>query len=371
MPTGPIVVGINSRSTTSPGDADIAVIGAGFFGCEIAIELRKLGFDRVVLLEREQNILRRASYANQARIHGGYHYPRSLVTAQRSQVNFERFLNDYSYSIHSKMEMLYAIARGSKVNPTQFERFCASIGAPCIPAVGALERLFEPELIDAVFHVREFAFNAGKIAERMMVRLASSGIDLRLGTSARLAAISDNDLEMETTKGRFRTRFLVNTTYADLDAAGIRLLSTLKREAAELALIRPPREIAELGITVMDGPFFSTMPFPPASLHSLSHVRYTPHEAWTEPRSPSAPKGSNSIRMLRDAARYLPCLTSAEVVSSLFEIKAVLHRSEQNDSRPILFEVSPDTPRVISIMGSKLDNIYDALDAIRHHRWQT
>ena len=45
-------------------------------------------------------------------------------------------------------------------------------------------------------------------------------------------------------------------------------------------------------------------------------------------------------------------------------------RSERDDSRPILFEVSPDSPRIISIMGAKLDNIYDALDAIRLYRWQ-
>ena len=74
--------------------------------------------------------------------------------------------------------------------------------------------------------------------------------------------------------------------------------------------------------------------------------------------------------MLRDAARYLPCLAAAEVVSSLFEVKTVLRRSEQDDSRPILFEVSPDSPRIISVMGAKLDNIYDALDAIRLYKWQ-
>ena len=365
MPVGLISEGVGSRSGPWAGEADVVVIGAGFFGCEIALGLRELGFDRIILLEREQGILRRASYVNQARVHNGYHYPRALATAQRSRMNFERFLHDHSYAIHWTMEMVYAIAHGSKVNPTQFERFSAAVGASCTPASGPLERLFQPDLVDAVFRVREFAFDAERIAQRMAERLASGRIDLRLATSARLTAIADTALEVETAQGRLRTRFLVNTTYADLDAVGIRLLSTLKREVAELVLIRPPREIAELGVTVMDGPFFSTMPFPPAHLHSLSHVRYTPHEAWTAPRAPSVPRRSYSARMLRDAARYLPCLASAEVVSSMFEVKTVLPRSERGDGRPILFEVSPDSPRIISIMGAKLDNIYDALDAIR------
>jgi glycine/D-amino acid oxidase-like deaminating enzyme len=354
----------------SAGDTDVAVIGAGFYGCEIALALRGLGFDRVVLLEREGNILRRASYVNQARVHNGYHYPRSFITALRSHRNFERFLADYAYAVHWPMAMVYAIARASKVNPTQFEGLCASIDAPCSPAPGRVERIFDTDLIDAVFLVREFAFDADRIAARMAERLAFGRIDLRLATPARLVAVAEDAITVETPSGRLRTRFLINTTYADLDAVGIPLLSALKREVAEIVLIRPPGEIAEFGITVVDGPFFSTMPFPPAALHSISHVRYTPHEALTGPGTPTVPRRSNAERMLRDAARYLPCLAPVEPISSLFEVKAVLCRNENDDGRPILFEVCPESPRIVSVMGTKFDNIYDALDAIRSHRWE-
>ncbi len=66
-------------------DADVAVIGAGFFGCEIALQLRRLGVPRVLLLDREAAILRRASAVNQARVHNGYHYPRAVLTALRAR----------------------------------------------------------------------------------------------------------------------------------------------------------------------------------------------------------------------------------------------------------------------------------------------
>jgi len=369
MPIGSIAERTRSQSVTSAGEVDVIVIGAGFFGCEIALALRGLGFDRIILLEREQNILRRASYVNQARVHNGYHYPRSLATARRSHRNFERFLDDYSYAIHWSMDMVYAIAHGSKVNPTQFERFCATVGAPCALAPNRFEQLFDADLIDAVFITREFAFNVDKIEEQMVGRLASGRIDLRLGTTARLAAIAEDAITVETAYGQLRTRFLVNTTYADLDAIGIHVVSSLKREVAEIVLIRPPSDIAGLGITVMDGPFFSTMPFPPAKLHSISHVRYTPHEVLTADKS-SIPQRSNSERMLRDAARYLPCMRSAKVISSLFEVKTILQNREKDDARPILFEVCPNSPRIISIMGAKIDNIYDAVDAIRLHHWE-
>jgi NADPH-dependent 2,4-dienoyl-CoA reductase/sulfur reductase-like enzyme len=43
--------------------ADAIVIGGGFYGCETALELRRLGFSRVIVAERENDILRRASYS--------------------------------------------------------------------------------------------------------------------------------------------------------------------------------------------------------------------------------------------------------------------------------------------------------------------
>ena len=68
--------------------------------------------------------------------------------------------------------------------------------------------------------------------------------------------------------------------------------------------------------------------------------------------------------MIRDAQRYLPALRGAVYRDSLFEIKTVLMRNESDDGRPILFEVDPRNPHIVSMLGSKIDNIYDALAAV-------
>ena len=86
---------------------------------------------RVALLEREPDLMQRASYVNQARIHQGYHYPRSILTGLRSRVNFDRFITEYSDCVHSEFSHYYAIARiASKVSAQQFRSFCKRIGAP-------------------------------------------------------------------------------------------------------------------------------------------------------------------------------------------------------------------------------------------------
>jgi hypothetical protein len=143
-----------------------------------------------------------------------------------------------------------------------------------------------------------------------------------------------------------------------------------------MALIEAPPSLAGLGVTVMDGPFFSCMPFPPRRLHTLSHVRYTPHGHWYdglpgEPHTPAygvfdgADRRTAFPHMIRDAARYLPALAGCRYRDSLWEVKTVLPRSETDDSRPILFRPDHGIPNYHVVMGGKIDNVYDVADELR------
>ncbi len=50
---------------SSRDEYDAIIVGGGFYGCLLAIHLRKSGAESVLLMERESSILQRASYANQ------------------------------------------------------------------------------------------------------------------------------------------------------------------------------------------------------------------------------------------------------------------------------------------------------------------
>jgi glycine/D-amino acid oxidase-like deaminating enzyme len=350
-------------------DADALIIGAGFFGCHVALQLRRLGMQRVVLADREAGLLRRASYVNQARVHNGYHYPRSLGTAVRSRRNFVRFCADHPFAIAGGFEKIYAIARQSQVSASQFVAFCGEIGAPCRDSPAHLRRLFDPDLIDAAFLTREVAFNATELARDLLARLTEAGVELRLSTEARLQSADAAGATVGLNGETLRVRYAFNCTYAALDAQGIRLRNVLKKEMTEIALIEPAPSFAAVGVTVMDGPFFSTMPFPALGCHSLSHVRYTPHAAWIDPADALTRTQTHVVAMLRDGARYMPPLARARALGSLFDVKVVLLSTERDDARPILFEPSAESPRVISILGGKIDNIYDVLDVLEGHDW--
>src|SRR5260370_8694456 len=83
----------------------------------------------------------------------------------------------------------------------------------------------------------------------------------------------------------FQAADAYNCAYSEINGllrrSGLPMLP-MKHEVAEIALIEPPRELAKLGVTVVDGPFFSTMPFPARTMHSLPHVRYTPSASWID-----------------------------------------------------------------------------------------
>jgi glycine/D-amino acid oxidase-like deaminating enzyme len=60
---------------------DAVVIGGGHYGLRIALHLwESWGLRDVLVLEAEPKLMSRASYANQARVHNGYHYPGSILT---------------------------------------------------------------------------------------------------------------------------------------------------------------------------------------------------------------------------------------------------------------------------------------------------
>ena len=374
--------------TDVEGRQDAVIIGGGFYGTAIAIYLAKArGLKNILLVERNKAFLTQASYNNQARVHNGYHYPRSFTTAYRSRINLPKFIRDYPLAVTKDITMLYAIARrGSKVTARQFRRFCRDIGANLQPAEPALRVLFEPRLIEDVFLVEEYVFDAIKLKNWMEGELSDSGVQVRLETQA--TAISngrDKTLHValqpkDRSEEQITCRYVFNCTYSGLNQIGgdFPLTRTeLKQEITELALVQSPSVLRGLGITVMDGPFFSLMPFPARGLHTLSHVRYTPHLNWKDEagidpyqKLANYDRVSRFDRMIRDVGRYLPAVLNAVYIDSLFEVKTVLVKNEGDDGRPILFEKHTELPGCYSVLGGKIDNIYDVLEKLEAETFQ-
>ncbi len=218
--------------------------------------------------------------------------------------------------------------------------------------------------------------------EEVEAALAEAGVDVRTGTEATaVRAAGDGRLAVTARAGGADEELVAgavyNCTYSRINALLVRSglePIRLKHELTEMPLIELPDELRGKAFTLMCGPFFSVMPFPARGLDTLSHVRYTPHAEWADApgvawRDPYAvlaatPRRSQFPHMIRDAARYLPALRGSRQVDSLWEVKTVLPKSEVDDSRPVLYRRDCGLPNLTSLLGAKIDNVYDVLEVL-------
>jgi glycine/D-amino acid oxidase-like deaminating enzyme len=378
---------------------DAVVVGGGFYGARFALMLRARG-QRVLLVERGSQLLGRASLRNQARVHNGYHYPRSILTSLRSRMNYARFLDEYADCVDRSFPHYYAVGRGmSKITAAQFVQFCQRIGAPVMQAPPAVAGLFDRSRVDGVFEVQECAFDAVKLRARVVAELAARGVDVRVDTEAVRVSTTNGETRVAlrstaqpgdaaarltsvtavtTTITTIATKLVLNCTYSRLNRllvdSGAAPIAA-KHELTEMALVEPPAELRGAAVTVMDGPFFSLMPYPSRGLFTFSHVRYTPHCNWHDRADEPVRDGERVLErlenretrfghMVRDARRFLPAMRGARYVDSIFEVKTVMPRSEQDDSRPIVLRRSDEHPALLTVLGAKIDSVYDVEDAL-------
>ncbi len=138
---------------------DRIIIGAGMYGLYSALFCGRRKEQSVLVLECDPTPFRRATYINQARVHQGYHYPRSISTAIKSAGYFERFHKDYSFCINREFDKVYATSsQYSWSDGRQFKQFCKAAGIPCEELQP--ERFFKDRMCDGAFLTREFTYGA-------------------------------------------------------------------------------------------------------------------------------------------------------------------------------------------------------------------
>ena len=140
-------------------------------------------------------------------------------------------------------------------------------------------------------------------------------------------------------------------------------------------------QFGDRGLTVMDGPFGSIMPYGLSGLLSLSSVAYTHHKISYEdlpqfdcqipedttcrPEAPGictdCPRRpvSNANKMLAQMRQYFSESVQFEYFFSYFTIKSKLKSSYIDDGRPTEISMLRDTPRFYCLFSGKINSIYE------------
>lgn len=367
---------------------DLLIIGGGAFGLYAAILGARKGL-RTCIVEADHQLSRRASFINQARVHQGYHYPRSILTA-RSSIRFYRtFIDDFTEAINGRFEKIYAISRRNSFTPhRQFSRFCQHLEIPAREVDPGT--WFNPGTVESTYVTEECSFD-GIILGRMLEERARASplITINMGCRPQQAEPDGNMWKVQLEDGRWISAgAAINATYSSLNVLQRMFHQDeipLKHEMCELILVKAGDLLSASGITVMDGPFFSLMPFGLHGVHSLTAVDFTPHQESREssPRFPcqertatcrpdrlqncnSCPeKPSTAFAYMAQLARkYLIPKLEFTYERSLFTVKTTLRASETDDSRPTLIRKSESGPRFASVLSGKINTIYELEDLI-------
>lgn len=363
---------------------DFLILGAGIYGLYAAMILAEKGAS-VAVVEYDNESFQRASFVNQARIHNGYHYPRSIATAQKLAKYYQRFNKEFSFAINNKFRQIYAISKtNSLTNAAQFTRFCDYVGIP-YSEINHNEYFIEGT-VEAAFETSECAFDALLIRDYFLEKLTqhknvdifnrTQGLSEVLTSSNSYTLIFNNGLQLESSK-------ILNATYASvnqiLDRFGFSKFK-IKYEICEIIVIEKSEKISNVGITVMDGPFFSIMPFDLNGQYSLTSVAFTPHRISFEDlptfdcqnfNMKCTPKNLENCNfcsvkpasawryMNQLAKKYLKPSIKINYTKSLFAIKPILRAAELDDSRPTVLKKYSENPLFISILSGKINTIYD------------
>jgi len=362
---------------------DRIVIGAGLYGLYSALRCGEKG-QRVLVLECDGEAFSRATYINQARVHMGYHYPRSFSTAIKSAHYFERFCRDFGFCNLTDFDQVYATsAHFSWTNAEEFRDFCRAAKIRCDSI--AAERFFNFGQCDGAFLTREYTYDA-QILKRWFLEQLERIPGVEIVYRHRVEAIKQigNVWQVKAGDLTIEAPFLLNATYAGVNEIH-RLLGfepfKIKYELCEIILCEVSENWKNVGITVMDGPFFSIMPFGRTGLHSLTSVTFTPHET-SYGEVAEFPCQQNSKNLCRPGAlfncndcpahpksawpymsqlarKYLKPEYEFRYLKSLFSMKPILKASEIDDSRPTVIRQYAEDPSFVSVLSGKINTVYD------------
>ena len=369
---------------------DKIIVGAGLYGLYAAEQCGARG-QRVLVLEKDPGPFMRATYINQARVHMGYHYPRSYSTAIKSAGYFERFCRDYGFCLLTEFDQVYATsAHFSWTNAEQFRKFCAAAHIRCDDV--SPEKYFNPGQCDGAFLTTEYTYDAQILKKHFLEKLAALP-NVTIAYSHKPESVQRAGSVWQVRAGDITAEapFLLNATYAGVNELHAMLgfePFAIKYELCEIILCTVDERLKNTGITVMDGPFFSLMPFGRTGLHSLTSVTFTPHVTSydslptfaCQARSggccrpgdlancdscPARPESAWPM-MSQLARKYLREEYGFAYSHSLFSMKPILKASEIDDSRPTVIRQYTADPAFVSVLSGKINTVYDLDEVLRY-----
>lgn len=326
----------------------VRILGGGWYGCHIALELLQEGHE-VQLWESAPRLFSGASGGNPARLHLGYHYPRSHTTRAACQAHVFHFMERYGFLTRAVPVNIYAVAKDDSWVDFGTYHQVMRAELPCIPIAKPEEfglQNVEGALLTGERHI---------LIDRAREWFADKLADVACYNAPRGHA-------GEEPRGVDLT---VDCTFCSYDAQGID-----RYEPCITVLMRGPTDRA---VTIMDGPFPSLYPWDEAQgLNSLTSASLTPlatcatHEEATKVldtyRASDTMCAARAERMVAQLEHYWPQVRQQYEPQ---DFRLTIRAQPRSGSAARLVDVVRVGEKRLRIRAGKIDAIQYAADLVK------
>lgn len=342
----------------------VGIIGGGIFGILTAFEVAKRGYS-VVIFEKEKEIIAGASLVNHGRIHMGYHYPRDKKTVAQSLKAKTPFESFFGESVVKKINNYYMVAKeGSMTNRNNFLSFCKKMHLPYKTSWPS-DLEISKEKIAVSIKVPETILDANRKRDFLLKKISKTD-NITLLTNAQVVGLKKSgggfivNYKSGGKKKIANCAALVNATYSGINRINNLLglpLQTFQYELCELPVIFTPWK--DTGWMIMDGPFFSAMPFGYSKNHLFYDVELSVLER-TIGKFPDFKFGIDYYNTEEKRAErfnkykekwksWIGGVESCRYLHSMYVTRIILPKTEKTDARPtIIKELLPGFWQIFS-----------------------
>jgi len=347
---------------------NIVVIGGGLFGCCVAIELAKSGHE-VDLIEEQGDIMTQASRVNHNRIHLGYHYIRSIETAEQSIEGLLSFMFNFGNAVKCQFSNYYAIAKhNSKTSPEKFLEFCDNVGISYNEGYPDNEFL-DPTKLEACYRVPEPVFDYSQLKKMVGDYLSKTKVNLQLNTiCSNLKKQPNGTFLVKTTRAEKVYDVVINASYVNFNTIN-EWLGILPKSLLYEHVVIPTFKYKTdtLGLTVMDGEFCSVMP---KGMNDneflLYHVKHSVLESELVNKRPEFNKIAKDYEneIYENSALFMPFLKNVER-QGFSEITRVVHKNT-DDARLTELYTFDEHKNYFAVLSGKITTCYQVAIEIKH-----
>ena len=343
---------------------NIAIIGAGIFGITAALKLKENNFS-VDIFEASSDILQGASYNNQNRLHLGFHYPRDSETVKQCAQGYEDFYNQFNSCVKTNFSNAYFISsENSLTSSKNYLEFC-------IKNELQFKKIdlnnFEPKIehCDLGILTNELVYDASELRIFLKNELIKKNIQPQLNSKINSIKKNLNDFTLTHKNEKKQYDCIINTTYSNINQFD-KLLGIDEVDYQFEYTMVPIIEWMDkpIGITIMDGPFMTILPFGKSKKSLLYHVTHSVvdstiskkmPENWSNPSSsPSSFIDKKSLfdKMITSTEYFVSTIKHAKLLGYLEGPRIILPRLDATDTRPSI--ISEPIPGFISVFTGKV-----------------